>query len=195
MNWAILLTSCVRTNERNPDDQKKEYYTRAIRDWLDKTTLPIFIIESSGYHFPEFENTRLRICTFNLENEPSSSQYEAKSILYAMDYFKEELEPYTHILKVTARYFVDIEAIICNIPDVDIVLQSHVNHDCKHNNSEIFGFRKGCEMTILGPILNLGLMEYAIYHFAESHSHYQLPWMPNIYRVKRGGDDLIVDPL
>jgi hypothetical protein len=70
-----------------------------------------------------------------------------------------------------------------------------VNHAITWNNSEIFGFRKGCEMTILGPILNLGFMECAIYHFAESHSYYRLPLLPNNYRVKRGGDGLIVDPL
>jgi hypothetical protein len=172
-----------------------EYYLRSIKDWLEKTNLPIFIVESSGYTFPEFENTRLKVCTFDLTDQASSSQYEAKSILFAMDYFKQDLEPYTHILKVTARYYVNIEKILPSLPDVDMILQSKHNHAIKSNNSEIFGFRKGCENCFLQKIIPLGFMEQTIYNFAFSHSFHRLQPIPNIYKVRRGGDDLIVDPL
>ena len=125
MKFAILLTSCVRNN--NQDDLKMSYYLKAIDSWLNNTNLPIFIVESSGYTFPEFKNTRLNVCSFDLQNEPSSSQYEAKSILFAMGQFKEDLKEYTHILKVTARYYIDsntdrFENILSNLEDVDIVL-------------------------------------------------------------------------
>lgn len=193
MNWAILLTSCVRSNKSN--DPKMEYYLRAIKDWLEKTNLPIFIVESSDYTFPEFKNTRLKVCSFDLTNQASSSQYEAKSILFAMDYFKDDLEPYTHILKVTARYYVDVENILPSLPDVDMILQSQHNHVIKWNNSEIFGFRKGCENCFLQPIVDLGFMEHTIYKFAFSHSFHRLQPISNIYKVRRGGDNLIVDPL
>lgn len=193
MNWAILLTSCVRSN--NPNDERKQYYLRAIKDWLEKTNLPIFIVESSNYTFPEFKDTRLKVCSFNLVNQASSSQYEAKSILFALDYFKNDLEPYTHILKVTARYYVDIEKLLPSLPDVDIIVQHKYNDAIKWNNSEVYGFRKGCEKYFLVPIVDLGYMENTIYTFSKSHSSFRLNPLANIYKVKRGGDGLIVDPL
>lgn len=194
MKWAILLTSCVRQSS-NSNDEKVFYYQRSIKDWLEKTNLPIFIVESSGYSFPEFKDTRLKVCTFDLQDQQTSSQYEAKSIIFAMECFKEDLKSYTHILKVTARYYVEIENILPRVPDVDIVLQSQVNHDIKWNNSEIFGFRNGLEYQILIPILKIGLMESNIYKFSQSHTYTRLPPIQNIYNVKRGGDGLTVNPL
>ena len=192
--WAILLTSCVRPKDIN--DKRKEYYLRAINDWLEKTNLPIFIVESSNYTFPEFINTRLKIFSFNLENEPSTSQYEAKSILNAIEYFKDEFVNYTHILKVTARYYLDIEEIIKPIPDnTEIVLQSCVNHSISWNNSEIYGFKIGTEQIFLNEIINSGFMEITIYKFGLNHIMYRLPPICNIYNVERGGDKLIINPL
>jgi hypothetical protein len=192
MRWAILLTSCVRT--KKADDPRMGYYLDSIKNWLDKTSLPIFIVESSNYTFPEFANTRLKVCSFNLTNEPGPSQYEAKSIKYAMEYFKDDLKPYTHIMKVTGRYFVDIEKILPTLNNVNIILQSSHNDSINWNNSEIFGFRIGIENQFLDPILKDGLMEETIYKYA--HFHYQrLPPIRNTKKIKRGGDSLIIDPL
>jgi hypothetical protein len=197
MKWAILLTSCVRIN--NPDDLKMTYYLNAIKDWLEKTNLPIFIVESSGYTFPEFANTRLKVCSFNITSLGSSTKSEAASILYAMDYFKNELKPYTHIMKVTGRYYLDIENILPNISNVDIILQSTHNDNIKINNSEIFGYRNGNEGEILNPILDpnidAGIMEEVIYKYAQLHTYERLPPLINKNKVRRGGDNLIVDPL
>jgi len=191
--WAVLLTSCVRT--ANPLDHRKEYYRRAIHDWLTKTNLPIFLVESSGYTFPEFQHSRLNLCSFNLENEPTSSHYEAKSILYALDHFKEQLLPYTHILKVTARYFFPIEPILTQVPPyIEIVLQSTCSHVHAWNNSEIFGFKKGTE-EFLKNISTSMLMEQVLYQFSTSHPTARFPPLENIYRVERGGDQRILNPL
>jgi hypothetical protein len=196
MKLVILLTSCVRSTLEDAE-LKMSYYLRAIDSWLNKTSLPIYIVESSGYNFPEFDNTRLKVCTFDLQNEQSSSQYEAKSILYAMNHFREEFKEYTHVIKITARYFVDCEDIFLQMQDedCDIILQSQVNHNIKWNNSELFGFRIGLEKSILEPILQKGFMEHTIYEFASTHSHIRFPPIENIYKVKRGGDGLIVNPL
>lgn len=192
--WAVLLTSCVRTSD--PLDHRKEYYRRAIHDWLTKTNLPIFVVESSGYTFPEFHHPRLKVCSFNLENEPTLSHYEAKSILYALEHFKEELLPYTHILKVTARYFFPIEPILAQVPShIDIVLQYSVNHAHEWNYSEVYGFKKGTEQIFLEKISSTMLMEQVIYQFSKTHSVARLPPLENIYRVERGGDQLIIHPL
>ena len=193
--WAVLLTSCVRTAD--PLDHRKEYYRRAIHDWLTKTNLPIFVVESSGYTFSEFYHSRLKICSFNLENQPSLSHYEAKSILYALDHFKEDLLPYTHILKVTGQYFFPIEPILDKVPpDIDIVLQSTVIHSDGWNNSEIFGFKKGTEQIFLkkvGPCFE-SLMEHVIYEFSKTHPAARFPPLENVYRVERG-DKVILNPL
>jgi hypothetical protein len=189
--WAVLLTSCVRTAD--PLDKRKEYYLRAIHDWLIKTTLPIFVVESSGYTFPEIHHPRLKVCSFNLENEPTLSHYEAKSILYAMEYFKEDLIPYTHILKVTARYFIPIEPVLAQVPPhIDIVLQYSVNHAHKWNFSEFFGFKKGTEQIFLKNISTSALMEQVIYQFSTENATARFPPFENEYRVERGGDKLIL---
>ena len=192
--YAILLTSCVR-EPHNQSPSRLSYYLRAIDSWLNKTNLPIFIVESSNYNFPEFNNTRLKVCSFDLQNQASTSQYEAKSILFAMEAFKEELKEYTHILKVTARYYIDCENLLTNLENVDLVLQGQVNHHIEWNNSEVFGFRNGLEHELLDPILNLGLMEHRIYNFSKYHSHKRLPPIKNVFRAPRGGDGMIIDPL
>ncbi len=194
MKWCVLLTSCVRSKDIN--DRRKEYYLRAINDWLNKTNLDIFIVESSNYTFPEFNNTRLRICSFNLENEPSSSQYEAKSILYAIEYFKSDFLNYTHILKVTARYYIEIEHILPTInEDMEIILQSCVNHIINWNNSEFYGFKIGTEQIFLNNIINTGFMEHTIYEYSKYAKSCRLEPIENIYNVERGGDKLIINPL
>ena len=193
MSWAILLTSCVRTNK--PDDPRMGYYMDSIKSWLNNTSLPIFIVESSNYTFPEFANTRLKVCSFNLTDQRGPSQYEAKSIKYAMEYFKNDLKPYTHIMKVTGRYFLNIENILPKLNNVDIILQSKHNPRIKWNNSEIFGFRIGIENKFLDSILEDGFMEETIYKYANSHSFERLPPISNIKKIKRGGDSLIMDPL
>jgi hypothetical protein len=194
MKWCILLTACVL---RNFSLSKFNYYREAIEAWLTKTDLPIFIVESSGYKFSEFSGTRLKVYTFNLsEKLASSSQYEARSIIAALEYFKEDMKPYTHILKVTARYYVeDMRSILYNSPPTKILVQHLQNTPLKWNNSEIFGIRKRCLKPLMKTIINLGYMEQAIYNFKETHTHRILPPMKNVFGARRGGDDFIVDPL
>lgn len=194
MKWCILLTSCVL---RNFSLTKFNFYRKAISAWLSKTDLPIFIVESSGYKFSEFSGTRLKVYTFNLsENLASSSQYEARSILAALDYFKTDMKDYTHILKVTARYYVDnMRTILNEGPPRQIYVQHLQNTPLKWNNSEIFGLRKRLFRKLLNPIVCLGYMEQAIYNFKKTHTHRILPPMKNYVGARRGGDNILVDPL
>jgi hypothetical protein len=194
MKWCILLTACVL---RNYSSTKFDYYRKAISAWLSKTTLPIFIVESSGYQFSEFKGTRLKVYTFTLsENLASSSQYEARSILAALEYFKDSMSEYTHILKVTARYYIDnMRSILYEGKPHQIYVQHLKSDVLKWNNSEIFGLRKRFFRKLLEPIVRLGYMEQAIYNFKNNHTHRILPPMKNYFGAKRGGDNLLVDPL
>jgi len=194
MNWAILLTTCVRSSK--PNDKKKEYYIQSIRHWLEKTDFPIYVVESSGYTFPEFKNTRLNVCTINLENLSSTSHYEARSILSAFEYFKNDFVSYTHILKVTGRYFVDIQNILNNMDNVPFMVQHHFNDKTQWNNSEIFGIRIGMQ-HFLDHVSDPGgiFMEHALYHFTRKCGYQLFPPIKNIHHVPRGGDNLLYDYL
>jgi hypothetical protein len=179
---AILLTTCFAENS---DKNKKKYYERSLNMW-DKTKLPIFVVESSNYSFKKFKH--LKTCSTNILNEPSSTQYEAKSILYALDFFKEDLSSYTHILKITGRYFLDIKKLLNNLPCVDLLLQHSYNNSIKWNNSEIFGFRINLKNEIFAPISKTGLFEHHIYKISKNYSFFRFPPIRNIYKVRRGGD-------
>jgi hypothetical protein len=198
MSWAVLLTSCVRPIGASDEAAQKrlEIYSTAINLWLEKTNLPIFIVESSNYTFPEFANTRLNVCSFKLPIKSSSSQLEARSILYAMDFFGTELMKYSHIFKVTARYYVEVEDILQKLPvDVDIFPQHSHNPSINWNNSEFFGFKKGNEIIFLKRIENIGFMEQTIFNFSKESNSYRLPPLENITLARRGGDNLLVNPM
>jgi len=203
MKWAILLTTCWRS--QRPDDPKRAYYIKAINDWLTKTDYPIYVVESSGRGFPEFAGTRLRVCVcdliYNKANPDtdfaSSSQYEARSILTAMNQYADEFRAYTHIMKITGRYFVNLHHVLPTLVDADIILQHRFNNGLRWNNSEVFGFRVGVEQEFLHMIdpPALGYMETAIYNYAQTHKNGRLPPLPNLNRAARGGDGQVVDPL
>ena len=196
--WCVLLTTCRRQRkEGDPQysdkytDDKDNYYKRSIELWLSQTDLPIFVVESSGQGFPEFAGSRLKVHTVDITNLKSSSQYEARSILSALDAFKSDMAPYTHVLKVTGRYYVDVEYILPTIPDVDLVVQSRFEKDW--NNSELFGIKKDLMKELLMPIYDEGLMEKQVYTFSTTHTTYRLPQVRNILMARRGGDNLLLD--
>ena len=198
LSWCILLSTCARTSRS--DDKRVEYYNRTIKEWIDTTSLPIFVIESSLYDFPDLPieyktNPRLHLATFDLSQPlASTSQYEARSILYALDHWKEEMESYTHVLKVTGRYVIPyIDSILEKVPDVDMIFQHH--HTEKSYNTEIIGFRKTLIKEMIEPIIDLGLIEYHVASISKFYSWHRIDPVPNKYHVPRGGDGLVVDPL
>ena len=203
MKTAILLTACFNRNGKEKEYLRKAYYMIAIHNWLNKTNLPIFIVDSSDYTYPEFHDTRLRVCSFNQndidKNYHSSSQYEAHSIIYAMDYFKNELKEYTHIIKITGRYYLNIEEILSNLEneDCDVIVQHQHNDEISWQNSELFGFRNGLQHDILFDrvISKKMLMECALYDVSLNNSYIRLPPIENLHKATRGGDGLTVNPL
>lgn len=192
---AILLTTCFRNNKNSKDIYKREYYKKSIKLW-QKSNLPIFIVESSNYSLKKYENQNIKTCTFDLPegSMSSSTQYEAKSILHALEVFKEDLKNYSHVIKITGRYFIKIKKILDNLTNVDLFLQYTKSH--KWNNSEIFGFRLGIEDIIFKRMLINGtLMEEILYDLSkEGYTYIRLPPINNFLNVKRS-DSLIIQPL
>jgi hypothetical protein len=144
---------CVNPNQLDKDPSKdaneisnyrKELYTNVINNWLNKTSLPIYVVESSGYNFDNIKNERLVVLSFDGEPQPNSTVAEAKSILYALEQLKNYNIDYTHILKVTGKYYLDnIESILDILPhNYDLYTQQHVNHQWKQQNTEYYGIRK-----------------------------------------------------
>lgn len=152
-NWVVLLTMCVNPNQLDKDqthdankisNYRKELYTNVINNWLNKTSLPIVVVESSGYNFDNIKNERLVVLSFNGEPHPNSSIAEAKSILYALEQLKNYDINYTHILKVTGKYYLDDIESTLNIlpPDYDIYTQQHCNQEWGQQNTEYYGIKK-----------------------------------------------------
>ena len=151
--WIVLLTMCINPNQQDKDlsvdsneiiNYRKKLYTDVINKWLDNTQYKIYVVESSGYTFEEIKNDRLVVFSFQGESLPNSTLAEANSILYALEKLKDYDNDYTHILKVTGKYYLyDIESMLSNIPDdYDVYIQQHRNEDWQQQNTEYYGIRK-----------------------------------------------------
>jgi hypothetical protein len=194
--WVVLLTTSVRG-----DEPRRELYARQIRRWLDETEFFIFVIESSDHAFPEIApHERLRVVSFGLpEGLPSSSQYEARSILHFLDAVRDDpvFAGATHVFKATGRYF--LEGVSDELRRVagrgaDYYLQERRNDYTRWQNSEYFGIRKELLGPMVSPIVEHGLMEPRL-HEASRQNGLICFLRPFPNRVARGGDGLVLEPL
>ena len=197
--WCILLTTCVKRAGATPEKTKEilELYKKSIDKWLE-TGLPIIVVDSSDYEFKEYEGTSLKVCHFMCEETASSSVSEAMSVLYAINNCN-HTRKYKNIIKITGRYYIeDFSNILKKLgDDSDLYIQHINNSHIKWQNSEVFGFNKKYADEIFKPVVKERLfMEKQLWNI--SHADYTVqtfPQMPNIFKVKRGGDGLVVDPL
>jgi hypothetical protein len=193
--WCILLTTCVKRANATPEQTQEilNIYRRAIDKWLE-TDLPIIIVDSSDYDFKEYSG-RLNICHFMCEETGSSSMAEAESILYAMK--NSDAKYYKNVVKITGRYYIeDFENILANLDDADIYVQHLKDDKIKWQNSEIFGFKSVLAEDIFQPVIDKSMhMEKRLWEVSQMTSTTTFPPMPNILKVKRGGDKMVVDPL
>lgn len=203
MNWCVLLTTTVRLHPiyqhgRNVPHQRLLWYLNVIEHWLRNTKLPIFVVESSGYSFDELRNRRLIVHSFAVDPEralKSSSQLEAESILRIVEQCKGVMSEFTHILKVTGRYYLEnVSDLLARVPaGVDICLQHTHDPELKWQNSELFGFRRSLTCEIFKPVFEIGLMEHHLFVLAECYSRqYRFPPIHNELMAARGGDGLTI---
>jgi len=193
--YCILLTTCVRRAGATPEKTQEllTLYKRSIDLWL-KTDLPIIIVDSSDYEFKEYEG-RLKVCHFTAKETVSSSISEAESILYATKC--RNTHKYKNIIKITGRYYIDgFQDILNRLGEHDLYVQHINNPVIEWQHSEVFGFNKKYAEDIFRPVLSGLTMEKRLWEV--SHSKYDVvtfPPMPNVLKVVRGGDGLLVDPL
>lgn len=199
--WCILLTTCVNRKSQTQEEKEKllTIYRRSISDWLTKTTLPICVVDSSDYAFNEFANTRLIVVHYMCKETGSSTISESMSILYALEHSK-ELKRYENIVKITGRYYIpNMKETLENIPySYDFYLQATRTPNLQ--NSEVFGFKQHLGKTIFTPLANNTdtlTMEESIWNTShiDKYTSYVLPYLQNIYKVPRGGDKQVIDPL
>ena len=199
-NWIILLTTAVNNPLNTIKDTvfRKVLYHTQIKKWLNETNYDIVVVESSGYDFPKIEHERLHKVIFTSNQLPSSSQYEAVSISYALKEIrnKEFYINCSHILKVTGRYFLkDITHCLNNVEqNQDLYLQKHFNFNITWQNTEYFGIKKELfDLFIDGGVKQNGLMENELFKFSENKSICRIGPFPN--NIRRGGDNLLIDNL
>jgi len=196
--WIVLLTTAVNNPEKSmPDtDYRKELYTKQINRWLNETKYDVVVVESSGYTFPDIQHDRLHKISITIDKKlPSSSQYEAISILYALQQIAntEYYRKCTHILKVTGRYFLEnIERVLnSSEQDKDLYLQKHFTDGWQ--NSEYYGIRKWLYNSFIKNIKVSGLMEAGLCQFAVNKTVQRIGTFPN--NIRRGGDNMLITNL
>jgi len=182
--WIVLLTACVNPNQQDNNNKdnievinyRKTLYTRIINRWLTYTNFPIYVVESSGYEFDDIKNDRLVVFSFNGEPKPNSSIAEAESIKYALEQLKNYDDNYTHILKVTCKYYLDgIQNLLETLPsNYDIYTQQHKNHDFGMQNTEYYGIKKDLYYDFVNT-MGYNLMESHLYNFMKDKKTMDIP--------------------
>jgi hypothetical protein len=123
---AILLTTTVHTQPKETlhqtdKQQRITTYLKSVKQWLEKTKLPIVVVENSGYNFDaelkaekEKYKTRFEVVAFNEASLPEAAYLKGNtskgaSEIYAIDYayhHSKLLEKADFIVKITGRYYV-----------------------------------------------------------------------------------------
>lgn len=189
--WVILLTTYV-----GGDEKRKQLYLDSIRKWLDNTKYYIFVVESSGYSFPEFDNeNRLYVHTFQQSHIKSLTDGESNSILKILDNIHNHPKymECKYILKVTGRYYLDgIENSLNDAPkDKDLYLQIHRYNDTKWQASEYFGIKKELLPTFMNTITSDDILEKKLYEFSSDKDFSTIgPFQNNI----PGGGSKTIQP-
>jgi hypothetical protein len=200
-NWIVLLTTCISPSEKNNEDERNyriQLYERQIRKWLHETNLHIFLIENSDYTYDTIKHKRFHPMNVLFDRKyKSSSQYEARSILYAIEKIKETkfFIKCTHILKVTGRYFLkDIENELDQKgTKFDLYLQNKRDEFLKWQNTEYYGIRKEYIEEMVTDVKDVGLMEHCFFHFTIDKNYTIIGPFPN--DVPRSGDGIIYEML
>lgn len=206
MKWVILLTTCVDIKAPHLKFymlQRIRLYKHQLTKWLKETKFTIYVVESSlnGHVFDELKqeySDRLFVLSFDQKKLypywKNSSQLEVASMNYAIDDIIKNKENFTHVFKVTGRYFLDdiqnkISSI--NLKPNDILTQIHFNDEIKWQNTEYFGMETNLFNCFIKSILgNINFIEHNFYNFIKSHNKQIFGPFPN--NIPRWGDKQIL---
>ena len=155
---CILLTTAVHVNsdihninqKKNNIDYRKKQYIDVINSYIKKSSHPLYVVDSSGYSFPEFKNNdNVYIYSYNLNiahnGYINKTPMEAISIIKAYDNFK--LNRYDNIVKITGKYYIpNIDKYLNKMNNNALFYLQYTHTKDKHNMhayqaTEIFGFK------------------------------------------------------
>ena len=144
---SIILTSTVTVNPNTSSVFQKDKHSRintylkSIRQWLEKTTLNIILVENTGYNFDELNEEKIKYkdrfeVVFFDELKLSEASYIHNTIskgrreIFAIDYAFDNsiiVKKSFFIIKITARFY---------IPDFEDYLTEHDlnKYDCLVQN-------------------------------------------------------------
>lgn len=162
-NVLIILTSTVHVNRyksyiyQTDSKERVDTYVKSVKEWLEKTSFRICLVENSDYTYPELNEysekykDRFEIITFDEFKLPPDLQHivyntskgasEMLSIILAYNNAKFK-DGINFIIKVTARYF---------IPELEpFLLEHNIKERTRHigildDEPKIIGLRQSNE--------------------------------------------------
>lgn len=204
----VFLMTCVKPFLKpEQEHDRRQLYEKVIREWLTKTNLEIVVIDSSGETFSELceLHPKLKVVTFVIDenavvkhhlNKLSSSSLESYSFLKALK--KIDVGGYSHILKVTGRYYLDgVESHLNTaIQGADVYTQIHKNHRDRWQNTEYFLIKSDL-LQLLAEVSIEGrrCLESNFYDFIRTHNLREVSLGPFPNNTPRGGDRMIIKNL
>lgn len=136
---AMILTMYV-----NRDPVRRAMYRRNIHAWIQRTQLPLFVVESSAE--PIFYlHPRITWVTFQQEEkadyQPTSTVREAQALQYVWREQGSVLREFHWVFKCTAKYFLPAFTLhLRQIPkEKDIIFQHRHDDSIRWQQSELFG--------------------------------------------------------
>jgi hypothetical protein len=162
-NISIILTATVNVQNKSflfqTDKQERiDTYLKSIKQWLEKTSFNIVLVENNGYTFPELEeyksnySDRFEVLTF-LESEEVEAEYlkdnasKGLSEIFAINYAyynSKFVKTSTFIIKVTCRFFIpEFEEYLSeyDLNTYDALSQNNIKQ-CQVVGSHIDNFHK-----------------------------------------------------
>lgn len=217
-DYAIILTCCAAIASHKTYIYQKNKknriatYVKSITQWIEKTNLPIVVIDNSAYNFPMLKPiqtqhpTRFEIISFDEKqrkeytkyyNAPCKGWSEGVSIDYA---YKNShiLKNANFIIKITGRYY---------IPDLESYLKQFDS-----NQYSVFGQLQprrcemvGCHKNYFKDIFSLefinskGRYDYHVEnvyaHRLKKHNKKIPPRLFNITPTQQGGQKILISVL
>ena len=175
---------------------RKEMYSSRIEWWINNTSLPIYVVDSSNNGFPELIEKyksldRLHIFVFDQTKYIRSkrfhqTKYEVLSLKMAYEHFEKEWQKYTCIIKITGKYVLpDLENELKEIPfKNDLILQ--YRHKLNWQNTEILGIKRQIYDHLLTWLSTAPgkLFERQLSSFLKINKNYKTYRIPLLYIPK-----------
>lgn len=189
---CVLLTMYI-----GDEPERREFYTKSVRKWLQHPEIEIFIVDSSGQYILDKEEAKMysNLHQYSFKQQGgrkkiNPSVNEKESILNILNSNFDSINDYDFIYKLTGKYYIENFKSICIdcLPlDADYVLQH--NTFTNGQNTELIGFRPSIvREELLDKITKFKNFESSAFKLRLSYPHrkiYRLPLIEIDNNIKR----------